>query len=112
VSADDVLDEGETLLFEPCAGEPLRKRAFASWAMQHGATLIRLARAAQHVVAIEGITEHMETYEGDHCAALGKYVQEPPDMLPRKLPPAECDCGAQQVIDLAAAIDALGEDPR
>lgn len=112
MSADDVLDEGETLLFEPCAGEPLRKRVVASWAMQHGATLIRMVRAAQRVVAVEDITEHADTDEGWRCAALGKYVQEPPDYVLRTLPPGECDCGAQQVIDLAAAIDALGEDPR
>jgi hypothetical protein len=49
MATDDVLTEGETLLFEPCAGEPLRKRAFASWAMQHGATLIRIVRAAQKI---------------------------------------------------------------
>lgn len=68
------------------------------------ALLEAVARAAERVVVVDDITEHLETDDGYSCAALGTYVQDPPDFKPRRLPPRKCNCGAQQVIDLAAAL--------
>jgi hypothetical protein len=112
VTADDVLSQGAYFASFRDIGphKGIHVGEFTEWAIRYGEALLRIAQSAQRVVAVEDITEHADTDEGWRCPALGKYVQEPPDFEVRTLPPGECDCGAQQVIDLAVALDALGED--